>query len=144
MCLGSPIEPQHKGLPTTPESTIGKGGLPPHSQVSRCDSREFRGGVACVGASPWGLPHPREPVWRPSFKGRLGCPKSGLGCLGRHHGCPGSGHGCPSGVELVMELHQECPGVVKLVMELHHVSQGGKQGEFQDGGASAWASPCEF
>ena len=29
-----------------------------------------------------------------------------------------------------------CPGVVKLVMELHHVSQGGKQGEFRDGGAS--------
>ena len=25
-----------------------------------------------------------------------------------------------------------------------HVSQGGKQGEFQDGGASVWASPCEF
>ena len=34
--------------------------------------------------------------------------------------------------------------VVKLVMELHHVSQGGKQGEFWDGGASVWASPCEF
>ena len=55
-------------------------------------------------------------------KARLGCPKSGHGCLGE--------------VELVLELHQKCPGVVKLVMELHHVSQGGKQGEFRDGGAS--------
>ena len=44
----------------------------------------------------------------------------------------------------VLGLHQECPRVVKLVMGLHHVSQGGKQGEFQDGGASVWASPCEF
>ena len=44
----------------------------------------------------------------------------------------------------MLGLHQECPGVVKLAMELHHVSQGGKQGEFQDGGASVWASPCEF
>ena len=35
------------------------------------------------------------------------------------------------GMELVLRLHQECPEVVKLVMELHHVSQGGKQGEFQ-------------
>ena len=49
---------------TTPESTIGEGGLPSHSQVSRCDSRESRGGVASVGASSWGLPHPRKPVWR--------------------------------------------------------------------------------
>ena len=44
----------------------------------------------------------------------------------------------------MLRLHQECPGVVKLVMELYHVSQGGKQGEFRDGGASVWASPCEF
>ena len=44
----------------------------------------------------------------------------------------------------MLGLHQEYPGVVKLVMELHHVSQGGKQGEFRDGGASVWASPCEF
>ena len=36
----------------------------------------------------------------------------------------------------MLGLHQECPGVVKLMMELHHVSQGGKQGEFRDGGAS--------
>ena len=43
-----------------------------------------------------------------------------------------------------VEFHQECLGVVKLVMELHHVSQGGKQGEFRDGGANVWASPCEF
>ena len=43
----------------------------------------------------------------------------------------------------MLGLHQECPGVVKLVMELHHVSQGGKQGEFQDGEASVWASPRE-
>ena len=57
--------------------------------------------------------------------------------------CP-SGHRCPDGVELVLRLHQECPKVVKLVMELHHVSQGGNQGEFRDGGASVWASPCEF
>ena len=51
-CLGSPLEGQHRGLPTTPESTIGEGGLPSHSQVSRCDLRESRGGVAYVGASP--------------------------------------------------------------------------------------------
>ena len=57
---------------------------------------------------------------------------------------PESGHGCPGGVELVFGLHQECPGVVKRVMELHHMSQGGKQGKFRDGGASVWASPCEF
>ena len=44
----------------------------------------------------------------------------------------------------MLRLHQECLGVVKLVMELDHVSQGGKQGEFRDGGASAWASPCKF
>ena len=44
----------------------------------------------------------------------------------------------------MLGLHQECPGVVKLVMELHHVNQGGKQGELRDGGASVWASPCEF
>ena len=36
----------------------------------------------------------------------------------------------------MLELHQECPRVVKLVIELHHVSQGDKQGEFRDGGAS--------
>ena len=30
------------------------------------------------------------------------------------------------------------------MMELHHVSQGGKQGEFRDGGASVRASLCEF
>ena len=33
---------------------------------------------------------------------------------------------------------------MKLVMGLHHVSQGGNQREFRDGGASVWASPCEF
>ena len=44
----------------------------------------------------------------------------------------------------MLGLHQECPGVVKLVMELHHVSQEGKQEELRDGGASVWASPCEF
>ena len=70
MCLGSPLEGQHRGLSKTPESTIGEGGLPPHSQVSWCDSRESRGGVACVGASPWGLLHLREPVWRPGFNGK--------------------------------------------------------------------------
>ena len=43
----------------------------------------------------------------------------------------------------MLGLHQEYPKVVKLVMELHHVSQGGNQGEFRDGGASVWASPCE-
>ena len=53
-------------------------------------------------------------------------------------------YGVLSGVELVLRLHQEYPGVVKLVMELHHVSQGGNQGEFRDGGASVSASPCEF
>ena len=105
--------------------------------MSRCDSRESRGGVACVGASPWRLPHPREPVWRPCYQGWLGCPKGG-------HGCPGRQHGCPSGVQLVLGLHHEYRGVVKLVMELHRISQGGKQGKLQDGGASMWASPCEF
>ena len=111
--------------------------------MSRCDSRESRDGVASVGASPWGLPYPREPVWRLGFQGRLGCPKSGHECLRRHHGCPGSDHGCPgighgypSGVELVLGLHQECSGVVKLMMELHHVSQVGNQGELRDGGAN--------
>ena len=44
----------------------------------------------------------------------------------------------------MLGLHQECSEVMKLVMELHHVSQGGKQGEFRDGGASVWASSCEF
>ena len=65
----------------------------------------------------------------------------------------------------MLRLHQECPGVVKLVMELHHVSQGASkgssgmvelvcglhhvnsgrdQGKFLSGGATAWASPCEF
>ena len=44
----------------------------------------------------------------------------------------------------MLALHKECLGVVKLVMELHHVSQGGMQGKFRDGGASVWASPCEF
>ena len=97
--------------------------------MSRCDSRKSRGGVICVGTSPWGLPHPREPVWRPGSQGWLECSKSG-------HGCTGSGHRCPGGMELVLGLHQECFGVVKLVMKLHHVSQGGKQGEFRDGGAS--------
>ena len=43
-----------------------------------------------------------------------------------------------------VEASPRVPGVVKLVMELHHVSQGGKQGELRDGGASVWASPCEF
>ena len=41
----------------------------------------------------------------------------------------------PGMVELVLELYQKCPGVVTLVMELYHVSQGGKQREFRDGGA---------
>ena len=36
----------------------------------------------------------------------------------------------------MLKLHQECYRVVKLVMELYHVSQGGKQGEFRDGGGS--------
>ena len=76
-------------------------------------------------------------MWRPGSQGWLGCPKSG-------HGCPGSGHRCLGGVELVLALHKECLGVMKLVMELHHVSQGGMQGKFRDGGASVWASPCEF
>ena len=90
--------------------------------------------MACVGASPWGLTHPKKPVWRPGFQGMLECPKSG-------HGCPRSSHGCPNGVELVLELYQKYLEVVKLVMELHHVSQGGNQGELRDGGASVWASP---
>ena len=105
--------------------------------MSRFDSKESWGGVASVEASPWGLPYPNEPVWRPGSQRRLGYPKSG-------HGCCGSGYECFGGVELILELHQECPGVVKLVMELHHVSQGSNQGEFRDGGTSGWASPREF
>ena len=31
-----------EGLPKTLESTIGEGGLPPHSQVSRCDQRSSK------------------------------------------------------------------------------------------------------
>ena len=62
-------------------------------------------------------------MWRPGFQGRLWCSKSG-------YGGPGSGHGCPGGMDLVLGLH--------------HVSQRGNQGEFGDGGASIWASPCEF
>ena len=61
-----------------------------------------------------------------------------------HHGCLRNGHGCHDRMELELRLHQECPEMVKLVMELHHVSQGGKQRKFRDGGASVWASPCEF
>ena len=86
--------------------------------------------MASVGASPRGLPHPKKLVWRPGSQGRLGCLKSG--------------HRCLSGVELVLGLHQECPEVVKLMIGLYHMSQGGNQGEFWDGGASMWASPCEF
>ena len=86
--------------------------------MPRCDSRESWGGMANIGALPWGLPHLREPVWRPGFQGRLRCPE-------RHHGCPGSGHGRPGGMELVLRLHREYPRVVKLVMGLHHVNQGG-------------------
>ena len=104
--------------------------------MSQCDSRELQGGVAYVGATPWGLPHLKELVWRSGSQKRLGCLKSGHGFPGRHHGCPGNGHGYPSGVELVLKLHQVCAGVVKLVMELHHVNQGGKEGEFRDGGAN--------
>ena len=44
----------------------------------------------------------------------------------------------------MLGLHRKYPKVVKLEMGLHHVSQGGNQGEFRDGGASMWASPCEF
>lgn len=40
-----------RGLPNSIESTMGRSGLPPHSQMSQ-------GGVASIGASPWGLPHP--------------------------------------------------------------------------------------
>ena len=60
MCLGSPLEGQHRGLPKTPVSTIGEGGLPPHFQVSQCDSRKSQGGVASVGASPWGTSPPKR------------------------------------------------------------------------------------
>ena len=77
-----------------------------------------------------GILHPKKQVWRPNFQRRLGCSKSG--------------HRCPGGVELVLRLHQECPGMVKLVMELHHISQGDKQRELWDGGASMWTSPYEF
>ena len=47
------------GLSMIPEY-YGGGVVCRPSQVSRCDSKEFQGGVACVGASPWGLPHPRK------------------------------------------------------------------------------------
>ena len=81
---------------------------------------------------------------RPCYQRWLGRPENGHGCPGRHYGYPGSGHGCSGGMELVLGLHQKCSGVVKLVIELHHGSQRSKQGEFWDGGASMWASPCEF
>ena len=145
MCLGSPLEGQHRGaaknsreyyrggvvsLPTPkcPYVTQGSPGvvwlvLEPHHGDSRTQ------GSRCGGQAS---------------KERLGCPKSGHGCPERHHECPESSHGCPSGVELVLRLHQECPGVVKLVMEIHCVSQEGKQGEFRDSGVSVCASPCEF
>ena len=44
----------------------------------------------------------------------------------------------------MLELHQKYPRVVKLVMGFHHMSQGGNQGEFRDGGACVWASPYEL
>ena len=47
-------------------------------------------------------------------------------------------------VKLVHGLHSRSPKVVKLVMELHHMSQEDNQKEFGDGGASVWASACEF
>ena len=34
--------------------------------------------------------------------------------------------------------------MVELVCGLHHVSSGGDQRKIRDGGASVWASPCEF
>ena len=59
--------------------------------MSRCDSRESRGGVACVGASPWGLPHPREPVWRPCYQVLPRMARVSK----RGHGCPGDTMGVP-------------------------------------------------
>ena len=89
-----------------------------------------------------GLPHPREPVWRPCYQGWLGCPKRGHGCPGRHHGCSGSGHGCPSGVELVMGLHRGSPMVVKLEVGLHEGGYIREHEVFQGGEASDGA--CRF
>ena len=87
------LEGQHRGAAKNSREYYRGGWSPSPLPMSRCDSRESRGGVACVGASPWGLPHPREAVWRPCYQGWLGCPKRGHGCPGRHHRCSGSGHG---------------------------------------------------
>ena len=87
-----------RGLPKTLENTIGKGGLPSHFQVSRCDSKESRGAVASVVASPWGTPTSKETSVKVDSQGWLGCPKSG--------------HGRPGAVKLVLGLHQDCLGVV--------------------------------
>ena len=86
--------------------------------------------MASVGDSPWRLSHLWEPIWRPSFQGRLGCKDSV--------------HGCLCGVKLVLGLHQECFEVVKLMMELHYMSQGGDQREeFWNGRATIWDLPYE-
>ena len=87
------------------ESTIREGGLPPHSQMSRCDSRKSRGGVACVGASPWELPHSRKSVWRLGSQGWLryipkvaiDVPQDTIGVSGVAMGDPGVAMGVPVG-----------------------------------------------
>ena len=57
--------------------------------MSRCDSREFWGGVAYVVASPWGLPHPRKQVWRLGFQGRQSVPRVAMGVPRDTMGIPG-------------------------------------------------------
>ena len=47
------------GLPKSLENTIGEGGLPPHSQVSQCDSRKSRSGVACIWDLAMGTSTPK-------------------------------------------------------------------------------------
>ena len=101
MCLGSPLEGQHRGLPKTPESTIEEGGFPLHFIVFRYHSRKSRGGVASVEASPWGLPHLREPVWRPCYQGvprvAMGVPGDTMGVPGVAMDDPGVAMGVPVG-----------------------------------------------
>ena len=77
-CLGSPIKPWHREITDDPREYY-RGGWSPSPLSSVPVLRESRGGVASVGASPWGLSHPMEMVWKPGSQGRLGCPESGHG-----------------------------------------------------------------
>ena len=51
-----------RGLLLSTKGTMKRGGLPPHFQVSRYNSRKSWSSGASVGALPWKLPHPCELV----------------------------------------------------------------------------------